>query len=195
VTRLSSILAFVMMLACGLALGVWITARVLDTASAPGTLRYGAWMLWPKAGAPDADPYSLALFSRRGDVPMSPAEGLALFASQDSSGAALNGRCNYVIEGLLSPARAWTLNLYHPDGRLLVGPSGRSGFTSADALVDGAMVRIFLSTQPQPGNWLPLTSGDNPVIALRLYETPLSAVASALDGSRLPNVRRTGCNP
>jgi hypothetical protein len=183
------------MLACGLALGVWITARVLEGNSAPGTLRYGAWMLWPKAGAPDADPYSLALFSRRGDVPMSPAEGLALFASRDSSGDVLSGRCSYAIEGLLSPARAWTLHLYHADGRLLTGPSGRSGFTSADSLVDGSLVRILLSAQPQPGNWLPLAPNDSPVIALRLYETPLSAVASALDGSRLPDVRRIGCNP
>ncbi len=191
--NVAPILAFVLMLASGLALGVWTTARVLDGGSAPGSVRYKAWMLWPKAGAPDADPYSLAVFARRGDVPMAPSEGLALFASRDSTGATLSGRCSYVIEGLLSPARAWTLHLYQTDGRLLTGPSGRSGFTSADALVEGTQIRIVLSAQPQPGNWLPLAQSDTPVIALRLYETPLSAVASALDGSRLPDVRRIGC--
>jgi hypothetical protein len=193
VNRLSSILAFVVMLVAGLVIGVWTTVKVLDSGGAPGTLRFRAWVLWPRAGAPDADPYSLAVFSRRGDVPMSPAEGLALFANRDSSGAALSGRCSYMIEGVISPTRAWTLHLYHSDGRLLTGPSGRSGFTSAEALVDGTNVRIQMSAQPQPGNWLPLAPGDSPVIALRLYETPLSAVASALEGSRLPDVRRLGC--
>ncbi len=192
-TRLSSILAFVVMLATGLALGVWATGRVLDGGSTPGALRYGAWILWPKAGAPDADPYSLAAFSRRGDVPMSPAEGLTFFANKDSAGSALSGRCSYLIEGNFAHARAWTLHLYQPDGQLLVGPSGRSGFTSAEVLVEGSQVRIALSAQPQPGNWLPLAAADAPVVALRLYETPLSAVASALDTSRLPNVRRLGC--
>jgi hypothetical protein len=195
VTRLSSILAFVLMLASGLALGIWLTTRALDGGATPGALRYGAWVLWPKAGAPDADPYSLAVFARRGDVPMSPAEGLAFFSSRDSSGDILRGSCTYEIQGIFPQARAWTLTTYRADGHLLVGPSGRSGFTSAEALVDGSQVRILLSAQPQPGNWLPVVTGDNPVLALRLYETPLSAVASALDSARLPEVRRIGCAP
>jgi hypothetical protein len=193
VTRLSSIFAFLLMLASGLALGVWLTTRVLDGGATPGTMRYGAWILWPKAGAPDADPYSLAVFARRGDVPMSPAEGLAFFSSRDSAGDALRGSCTYEIHGIFPQARAWTLTTYKPDGQLLVGPSGRSGFTSAEALVEGAQVRILLSAQPQPGNWLPVVTGDSPVLALRLYETPLSAVASALDSARLPEIRRIGC--
>jgi hypothetical protein len=193
VTRLSSIFAFVLMLASGLAGGVWVTTRVLDGGATPGAMRYGAWVLWPKAGAPDADPYSLAVFARRGDVPMSPAEGLAFFASGDTAGNTLRGSCTYEIQGQFPQARAWTLTIYKPDGQLLVGPSGRSGFTSAEALVEGAQVRILLSSQPQPGNWLPIAASDSPVLALRLYETPLSAVASALDSARLPEVRRIGC--
>jgi hypothetical protein len=193
VTRLSSIFAFVLMLASGLALGVWFTTRVLDGGRTPGTMRYGAWILWPKAGAPDADPYSLAVFARRGDVPMSPAEGLAFFSSRDSAGDTLRGSCTYEIQGVFPQARAWTLSIYRPDGRLLVGPSGRSGFTSSEALVEGSQVRILLSAQPQAGNWLPVAATDSPVLALRLYETPLSAVASALDSARLPEIRRIGC--
>lgn len=181
------------MLASGLAVGVWVTTRVLDGGATPGAMRYGAWVLWPKAGAPDADPYSLAVFARRGDVPMSPAEGLAFFASGDTAGNTLRGSCTYEIQGQFPQARAWTLTIYQPDGQLLVGPSGRSGFTSAEALVEGAQVRILLSSQPQPGNWLPVAASDSPVLALRLYETPLSAVASALDSARLPEVRRIGC--
>jgi hypothetical protein len=193
VTRLSSIFAFVLMLAIGLALGVWFTTRMLDGGVTPGAMRYGAWVLWPRAGAPDADPYSLAVFARRGDVPISPAEGLAFFSSRDSTGDTLRSSCTYEIQGQFPQARAWTLTTYKPDGQLLVGPSGRSGFTSSEALVEGSQVRILLSAQPQPGNWLPMVTGDTPILALRLYETPLSAVASALDSARLPEVRRIGC--
>ena len=130
VNRLSSIFAFVLMLASGLALGVWLTTRVLDGGATPGALRYGPWILWPKAGAPDADPYSLAVFARRGDVPMSPAEGLAFFSSRDSAGDVLRGSCTYEIQGQLPQARAWTLTIYKPDGRLLVGQNALLiGFT------------------------------------------------------------------
>jgi hypothetical protein len=195
VTRLSSIFAFVLMLANGLALGVWFTTQVLDGGATLGAMRYGPWVLWPKAGAPDADPYSLAVFARRGDVPISPAEGLAFFSNRDSAGDALRSTCTYEIQGQFPQARAWTLTTYKPDGKLLTGPSGRSGFTSADALVEGMQVRILLSAQPQPGNWLPMVTDNTPVLALRLYETPLSAVASALDSARLPEVRRIGCTP
>jgi hypothetical protein len=193
VTRLSSIIGLIAMLVAGLLLGVTATSRVLDSGSAPGSLRYGPWNVWPKAGAPDADPYSLAVHARRGEAPMTPGEGLAFFASRDAAGDELNGGCSYEIAGVFPQARAWTLTLYRPDGRLLVGPSGRGAFSSAEALVDGTQVRLRLSPQPQPGNWLPLPGKDAIVVALRFYETPLSAVAAALDTARLPGLVKTGC--
>ena len=72
-------------------------------------------------------------------------------------------------------------------------PSGRSAFTSAEALLADGQVKISLSPLPQPGNWLPLIAGERIVLALRFYETPLSAVASVLDGARLPVLKRIGC--
>jgi hypothetical protein len=193
VTRLSSIFAFVAMLACGLIGGIYLTTVVLDWQRAPGSVRYGPWVAWPKAGAQDADPYSRAVFARRGDIPMAPVEGLTFFASQDDNGDDLTARCQYEVSGAFPQARAWTLSVYGQDGRLHPGLSGRSAMNSTEALVERQQVTISLSAEPKPGNWLPLASDQKLVVALRLYETPLSAVAAGLDRSRLPTLKRTGC--
>lgn len=191
----SAILAFVAMLALGLAGGVWSAYRVLASGAAPGSSAYGPWIAWHRAGAPDADPYSLAATARRGDIPMALGEGLAFFASRDGDDGLLWTGCDYEVAGAFPPARAWTLTLYRTDGRLIAGPSGRSAFTSAEALTESERVAVRLSPRPQPGNWLPLPADGRFVLALRFYDTPLSAVAAALDARRLPSLRRLGCGP
>jgi hypothetical protein len=193
VTRLASIFAFAAMLLLGLAGGLFATSRALTAARPVGALQYGSWVAWPAAGAANSDPYSLAFFARRGDIPMTPVEGLAFFASRDSDGALLEARCSYAITGVFPPARTWTLFAYRPDGSLIASPGGRPGFTSAETVLDGSGMRIALSALPQTGNWLPLPADGTFVLVLRFYDTPLSAVASVLDSNRLPILRRAGC--
>jgi len=187
------IAAFVLMLASGLVLGLWTAGRVLESSAVPGATAHGPWTAWHKAGAADADPYSLAVFARRSDIPMTPGEGVAFFAKRDGDGAVLRSDCRYEVSGDFPPARAWTLTAYRADGRLAEGPAGRSGFTSGEALVDGGAVKLTLSPEPAPGNWLPLKGREAMVLALRFYETPLSAIGAALDPRRLPSLRRLGC--
>jgi hypothetical protein len=188
------IAALALMLASGLALGLWSSWRVLASGAGPGSVSYGPWTVWPRAGAADADPYSLATFSRRGDIPMTPGEGLAFFAARDSDGSGLRSGCRYLVAGALPPARAWTLTAYAPDGGLLTGPSGRSGFTAAEALVEDGRIAIAISPEPRPGNWLPLAGDRRFVLALRLYETPVSGAATSMDAMRLPAIERQGCS-
>jgi hypothetical protein len=193
VTRFASIFAFAAMLLLGLAGGLFATSRALTSAKPFGAIQYGSWVAWPSAGASNPDPYSLAFFARRGDIPMTPVEGLAFFASRDADNAPLDGRCSYEVAGVFPPARTWTLFAYRPDGSLIASPGGRPGFTSAETVLDGSRTRIALSALPQTGNWLPLPADGAFVLALRFYDTPLSAVASVLDSARLPVLRRTGC--
>lgn len=181
------------MLAAGLTGGVALTWNVLDRWVAPGMTRHGPWVSWLKAGAPEADPYSLAAMARRGEIPMTPSEGLVFFASRDDAGGDLDTACHYEIAGVFPPSRAWTLTLYTPRGELRRGPSGRSGFTSAEALSDGPRLAIQLSAAPQPGNWVPLKVDGRVVVALRLYDTPLSTEAAGPDAGRLPSIRRVAC--
>jgi hypothetical protein len=183
------------MLFLGLVGGSIITWNVLGAARLPGTVSYGPWVVWPKAGTLDADPYSRAFFAKRGDIPMTPAEGLAFFASRDASGETLNGNCHYSVGGIFPTAREWTLTVYRLDGRIISNPAGRMAFTSAEAIVEGGLTRITLSSTPESGNWLPLGDKERFIIALRFYDTPLSAIASVLEETRLPKLERLGCNP
>ena len=183
------------MLVLGLVGGSVITWNVLGSVRLPGTVSYGPWVVWPKAGTLDADPYSRAFFAKRGDIPMTPAEGLAFFAFNDQSGEALRGQCHYRIAGAFPTARAWTLAVYRLDGRIVTNPAGRMAFTSAEAIVEDGITRIALSTTPEPGNWLPVTDKERFVLALRFYDTPLSAIASVLEATKLPTFERLGCSP
>ncbi len=189
----SPIVAFVLMLVAGLLLGLWSAGRVLGSASAPGATTHGPWIAWHKAGGADADPYSLAAFARRGDVPMAPGEGLTLFAARDSDDRPLRTACRYELRGTFPPSRAWTLTAYRRDGRLAASPSGRTGFTSAEALTEDGAVAVALSPEPAAGNWLPLAGDEPMILALRFYDTALSAAGAAIDTRRLPTIRRLGC--
>lgn len=190
----AAIAATLATLAAGLAGGLWLSASMLDAASAPGTVQAGSWKSWPRAGAPDADPYARALHARRGEVPLTPAEGLALHADSDADGRPLDASCAYRLAGRMPQARVWTLAAYGPDGSLADNPSGRVVLTSAET-VGGGEADIWIAREPRPGNWLPVGTRGRFVIALRLYDTPLSSVAAAIDGARLPRLERTECQP
>ncbi len=189
----SPVVAFVLMLVAGLILGLWSAGQVLGSGGVPGATSHGPWIAWHKAGGADADPYSLATFARRGDVPMAPGEGLALFATRDSDGSDLRTACRYELRGTFPPSRAWTLTAYRADGRLAASPSGRTGFTSAEALVEDGSIVVVLSPEPAAGNWMPLVGDEPMVLALRFYDTALSAAGAAIDARRLPALRRLGC--
>jgi hypothetical protein len=192
--KAAAILATLATLAAGLGGGLALTAGLLDGGKAPGPVRLGPWSMWHRAGAPDADPYTRALFARRGEVAMHPAEGLTLHADRDGDGKALDARCAYRIAGRMPAARAWTLAAYRQDGMLPENAAGRRGLTSAEA-VGGSDAEVALSSEPSPGNWLPLPAEGRFVLLLRLYDTPLAAVAAALDAGRLPRIERLECRP
>ncbi|MGL4635854.1 MAG: DUF1214 domain-containing protein [Beijerinckiaceae bacterium] len=192
-TRLASILSVVVMLVLGLCLGLAITLKSLLSTSAPGSVSHASWVLWPKAGAPDPDPYSKAIHARRGDIPMAQGEGLALFAFKDAQRRPLSGNCRYEVSGVFPTARVWTIAAYHVDGRLIDNPAARHGITSAEAVLESGQTRIQIAAAAQPGNWLPVEKSSPFVLVLRFYETPLSAVASVLDWSRMPRLSVLDC--
>ena len=158
-----------------------------------GTVRSGPWVTRPGIGTPLADPYSKALMSRRGEIPFSAAEGLVLVATRDSSGRTLRTECNYNVHGVVPPAAWWTLAIHSPDGAPL--NSGlRSAYTSSEALMsEQGDVSIMLSTQPQAGNWLPLSGDSRFELYLRLYETQAAAAPGVFDRGRALTIDRESC--
>jgi hypothetical protein len=157
-----------------------------------GTVTVGSWKAWPLEGSASADPYSLAMLARSGEVPLGGGEGIAFTAETDRAGRPLDGRCTYDIDGQTPAARLWTLTAYDAAGRVMANPANRSGFLSREILrrPDGSFL-ITASSEVMPGNWLPIL----PVrfkLVLRLYDTPLTT-GSQLAGLTMPAVIARRC--
>jgi hypothetical protein len=158
-----------------------------------GSVTIGPWTAWPNAGGPDADPYSVAMLARTGEVPLGAGEGVAFTAHTDSQGDVLSGRCRYLVTGSLPPARLWTLTAYDSLGRLMSNPARRFGYHSRELVraADGA-VEVAVAPTVEPGNWLPLGAVDRFSLTLRLYDTPINAT-SRLGDLTLPRIVPEGC--
>jgi hypothetical protein len=182
--------------AFALALGVGIgSAYVAVSGEYPiGAVRLGPWTAWPQVGSRDADPYARAIVARRAEIPLATGEGLALTATADSQGRALDSACTYRVGSATPQARLWTLTLYDGGGALLRSDLERSGFTSAELLreSDGRFV-IVLSREVQPGNWLKLPASGPFSLTLRLYDTPASLGTGAVESRALPAIERLEC--
>lgn len=181
--------------ALGLALGLWSAESALRVSrGAEGTTRIGAWSTAAKAGTPEADPYTRATIERSGEIPLAPGEGLQLVARVDDSGAALNPRCVYHVGRKVPAARYWTLGVIDRRGLPILNAAQRLVFRSSEIVrdADGGFT-IAVSPSARAGNWLPIGVEEPFYLALRLYDTPFSATAAAIDKDALPHIVKEGC--
>ncbi|WP_305988777.1 DUF1214 domain-containing protein [Roseibium sp. MMSF_3544] len=157
----------------------------------------GSWRAYPKAGTSEADPYSVAIYTRGAVIPLASGEGLAMVAREDDRGHLLDPTCIYRISGQTPAARLWTLTVTDGNGRLVETLPGRVHLDSQNLLreTDGTFV-INAASRPHSGNWLPLAASANASdglrFVLRLYDAPVTTGA-ALDGVSLPVIERQGC--
>lgn len=161
------------------------------------SISVGAWKAYPTAGTPEADPYSVAIYTRGGYIPLASGEGLSLTARTDSSGQALDPACSYRIAGRTPTARLWTLTAVDAHGRLQQTVPGRNHLDSQNLLRRGdGSFEITASAQVKSGNWLPLPTNPAPGsglrFVLRLYDAPVTTGA-ALDGVSVPDIDRISC--
>lgn len=184
----------ILMALAGIALGLGATWLALDQSVGLGAVHAGVWRVWPKAGTSEIDPYTRARQARTGEIPLGLAEGLSLTASRDEGGEVLTPRCDYVFSGHIPPARYWTLTQANPEGFLTGAKNIRHNLTSAEIVrrADGDF-DIQISASARPGNWLPVSTKDDFMLVLRLYDTAVSATASAIEAGTLPHVARVGC--
>ncbi len=183
--------------AFALALGVGVSSAyfVLEGEYPVGGVRAGPWKAWPQVGSRDADPYARSIIAREAEIPLATGEGLALTASADSTGRALDSACTYRLGATAPQARLWTLTLYGADGALVPSELERSGFTSAEILRDvRGRFSVMLSRDLQPGNWLKLPTAGSFNLVLRLYDSPLAAGSASLNEGALPAIERVECS-
>jgi hypothetical protein len=183
----------------GAALGLGATAVTVSRGFGFETVRAGPWRAMPQVPATGGDPYARAAVSRSGQAPLGSAEGLGFTASVDSSGATLDAACDYRVGGAMPSARFWTLTVTDRQGHLVVAAAGaprlRAGFTSSEILRNAqGGFEISVARAARSGNWLPLVSAESFTLALRLYDSPHSLSAGALDASEMPEIIRERCS-
>ncbi|PPD45629.1 MAG: hypothetical protein CTY15_04300 [Methylocystis sp.] len=178
----------------GLAIGLAATALSLSSGYGFNPLRAGPWTAWPSVGGADIDPYARAVIARTGEAPLGIDQGLAFVAQEDSSGAQLDGACDYQIVDPTPAARLWTIALATPHGGLIASPAGRYGFSSVDALRrEGGAFEIAVARRARAGNWLSPGDARRFVLVLRLYDTPLDVGANA-DPASFPKIVKLKCD-
>ena len=188
---LHGLLKIILMALAGIGLGLSATVLLLDARSGLGSVRAGIWQIWPKAGTLEIDPYTRARFARTGEIPLGLAEGLSLTATADSNGEALHSQCSYIFAGHIPPARYWTLTIANSQGGLA---GARNNLTSSEILrrADGYF-DVQIARNARPGNWLPVNLDGDFMLVMRLYDTAVSASASAMDAGALPDVKKAAC--
>lgn len=191
---MTTLLKAIIAAAAGLSLGLWATQALLVDGGPFDVVSLGAWSVATRAGAIDADPYTRAALERSGEIPLALGEGLRLIALVDDDGRPLKARCVYRVAPRTPAARYWTLELVDRKGFPVDNPSGQFVFRSSEIMreSDGSFA-IYVSAAAHAGNWLPIGANQPFALALRLYDSPLSATAGGIEKAAAPAVTRESC--
>lgn len=191
---LKNVLLISIALAIAIAGGAASVVYALDRFNGAGGVTIGPWATFPSFGTADADPYAKARFAREGGLALGQAEGISFTANRDSLGQPLTADCAYRFEGVVPPARFWTLQATDAAGDPLTGVGRRKPALESRSLLrspDGA-VEIRIGSEPAPGNWLAISGAGPMRLVLTLYDTPISGEAGVMD-VELPEIRKDGC--
>lgn len=165
------------------------------------TNRIGAWVEWPTAGQPDADPYTRARLVRHGILPISSRIAATFEARYDSEGQRLHSSCEYTIRSQPLKAGWWSIGVYDNGGLLIPNAADRYGFDSSTVITrpDGSFV-IALAREARSGNWLPVGGAGRLTLVLTLLQ-PMRTDEQGGTSSRvsndpsldLPEIQRVYC--
>jgi hypothetical protein len=177
-----------------LAIGLGVTERLLRDGGPFDIVKIGPWNIATRAGAADADPYTRASLERSGEIPLALGEGLQLIARGDDQGRRLDPRCLYRVGPRTPSARYWTLELVDLDGFPVDNSAQRNVFRSSEIVreADGSFA-IWVSAAAHSGNWLPIGAARGFALALRLYDSPISATSGGIEKTTAPEIVREAC--
>jgi hypothetical protein len=175
----------------GIALGIGVTWFTVERNVAE-SVKDGPWETNLQIGSPSSDLYTRASVALNGLFAFNRAETIYYLATKDSAGDALNGSCQYEIDGRDPDARWWSLTAYGRDKYLIANPAHRYAFdkTNVWRVADGHF-SISVGSRPQQTNWIPVT-GSSFSLVLRLFD-PDPRIARAPEHARLPDIKRTEC--
>lgn len=179
----------------GCAIGYFSAHYVISGQIGDLTLQNGSWMLWKKAGHPDADPYTKAHFALRRELPLGSFEQMTFSADTDFNGGNLSSVCTYTLDSAPLPARAWELSIRpRGDDPLIKVSSQRTSFNANNVVRNSkGNFRLVLSDSARPGNWLPLPANG---AEFKLVLTLINAERKIIEDPaslKLPEIRVGAC--
>ncbi len=175
--------------------GIYATQYAIRYSAGFGAISVGAWQAFPEAQTAQADPYARNHRAKAGQLLLGSAEGLAFSAISDSNGDRLDPACNYVVSGMIPPARFWVFNTADADGRPIATVRGLPyAYSSWTALFNGdGSVSFTVSAQAQPGNWLAVPQNEAYKLVLTLLDTPVAGNSGLIDLT-MPTIEKKDCN-
>ena len=154
--------------------------------------RTGAWYSWSRDGRASANPYTRANIARSGRLPVMAKSMLYYTTSHDSDGRVIDAECDYMIIGKDPHAIWWSISAYDGSGRLMDNPAIRHTYNASNVMrAPDGQFQISLSTNPAPGNWLPVDSDYKVRLILRMHRRVADTNSSG--ALTLPEIRRTAC--
>ena len=177
----------------GLAVGLISAQKIIGGYEGLFNKRHGPWVNWPTAGTRSSNPYVRAHFLTQNRLPISQFEVTELEAKIDSNGKTLDADCSYEISGPAQKARWWSLYTYS-DNASVQGEGEQRQSIASEQLVtksNGQFI-VKLSRQPQTGNWISPSMGDNLVLVLRHYN-PRQSITNQFNFKGLPTIVRKEC--
>lgn len=156
----------------------------------------GPWRTTLVAGSAAASALERAVIASNELLALTRDEALYYVAETDSQGAALDGRCQYRVEGQGLPARWWSLSAYAGDRYLIRNPQHRYSVSSSDTPHDdGGRYTVHLGGPAPDGaalrDWIALNPG-RVLLMLRLYN-PQPALRDNPAQIQLPVILRERC--
>lgn len=191
---LGTLLRFVGSVVLAIALGLgsaYYAARHMP--SGAGAVQNGAWGTNLTTGGANADMYTRAFIAMTGLLALNKDETIYYFATKDSAGEKLDGKCSYRIEGADPDARWWSITAYGNDDFLIDSPSHRYAVskTNVTRAQDGHFV-IRVSTVEEASNWI-ASSPDGFSLTLRLYNPGKLAQENPAT-TALPSITKEACS-
>lgn len=179
--------------AAALATGVLSVKPVMGQVVYRLAIAAGPWRTTMTTGSSDAGFYERAAVAVAGLYALSRDETVYYTAFTDSAGRALDGRCDYTLQGRPLPSRWWSLTLYGEDHYLVANTAGVHSRHAGNLELepDGGYV-VPVSPQLQARNWLPAPARGRFSITARLYNPDASVLADP-SGVVLPAIERGAC--
>jgi hypothetical protein len=179
----------------GVPLGLAATWVVTSRGGMGDSVADGPWKTSLVAGSPQSDPYTRARVALHGLFALNRNETLYYTATEDSSGAKLDGHCRYEVVGRDPSARWWSVTAYGDDDYLISNPGNLYSASQTSVLrqKDGSFAIAVGGAQAPSAktSWIPAGTGAFS-LTLRLYNPGPDMALDPADAV-LPALKKVSC--